>query len=169
MKKFSRLLLLIFILNSSLYGQELEKNYELEINQQVWKPFKQSYQTYNAEVFNNLHTDDVLRINGRGITLGPDYKASIITGFQRENPPKISIDFSHEHRFYNGDVGYEVGYYRVIYPTPNGDAESYGRFHVVLKKIDGVWKITQDYDTEAVGTTKIDKSFFDDGTFLNLD
>jgi ketosteroid isomerase-like protein len=170
MKNLSCVLLLIFLSSSALFSQNAQQISELEINEQIWKPFKDSYETHNAEVFNGLHTDNMLRINAGGITLGPDYKANITARYNSDNQNKITIDFAHEHRFYNGDIGYEVGYYRVIYHIPDGrTSESYGRFHVVLKKIEGRWKITQDWDTEKVGSVHIDKSFFDGATFLKLD
>ncbi len=37
----------------------------------------------------------------------------------------------------------------------------YGQFHIVLKKIDGNWKITQDWDTDKINGKKLSEEDFD--------
>lgn len=151
-------------------AQDTATSFVTEINEQVWKPFKQSYEARDAKLFNSLHTDDALRITEGGITPGPEYKARIIEGFERPYNGTIQIDFAHEHRLYYGDLAYEVGYYRIIYSRPGQEqVSSYGRFHVLLRKIDGRWKIAQDWDTEMIGSRKISEEEFIGATPLNLD
>ena len=42
-----------------------------EVNEQLWKPFKRSYEARNSDTFNDLHTDDVMRISTwSGISIG---------------------------------------------------------------------------------------------------
>jgi len=140
-----------------------------EINEQVWHPFKQAFESRNDSLFNSLHTDDMLRINELGLQLGEEYKAKIRGWKKMTEGNKITIDFSFEHRFYNGNLGYEVGYYRVVNWLSDGNQRaSYGRFHVVLIKIDGIWKISQDWDTERVGNIMISVEFFNSGTRLKF-
>ena len=74
-----------------------------------------------------------------------------------------------ERRTYKEDVGYEVGFYRVIYEEEGKeDRTSYGRFHVVLKKIDGHWKIAQDWDSNSFNGRPIGEEDFDEGKKLDL-
>jgi ketosteroid isomerase-like protein len=168
-KHFLFLFTILLVAAISAEAQEELSSYVTEINDQVWKPFKQSYESRDAKVFNSLHTDDALRITEGGITPGPEYKARIIEGFGRPYNGSISIDFAHEHRLYYGDLAYEVGYYRITYNRPGQDvAHSYGRFHVMLRKIDGRWKIAQDWDTEMIGTRKISEEDFESATPLML-
>ncbi|NNM23999.1 MAG: nuclear transport factor 2 family protein [Flavobacteriaceae bacterium] len=165
------LVLLLFIFSTlSASGQETNKQIEDEINQQVWQVFKRSYEARDYETFNSIHDKDVLRVNDGGIKLGSEY----LDGNKKWTKPRegtqINIDFAFETRQYRGDLGYEVGYYRVQYASGEKLGPSYyGRFHVVLRKNDGRWTIVQDYDTSQVGATKIDASFFDAANLLQLD
>ena len=168
MKKNVFLLLCYFgFLAISGQAQETSSSFVTEINDQVWKPFKKAYEARDAKLFNSLHTDDALRITEGGITPGPDYKARITEGFQRPFDGTITIDFAFEHRLYYGDLAYEVGYYRITYIRPGQEeASSYGRFHVMLRKINGQWKIAQDWDTEMIGSHKISEDDFHGATPL---
>ena len=66
-------------------------------------------------------------------------------------------------------IGYEVGFYRVIYQEEGKEnRKSYGRFHVVLKKIDGQWKIAQDWDSNSFNGRPIGQQDFDEGKKLDL-
>ena len=115
----------------------------------------------DAERFNALHTDDVLRASARGIRVGKEYKAQNIQAFNRnkQSTAKRSISFWLEHRVYSGNVGYEVGYYKITYQAEGQKAQNYySRFHIVLKKIDGVWKIAQDWDTSNINGHEVSES-----------
>jgi ketosteroid isomerase-like protein len=47
----------------------------------------------------------------------------------------------------------EVGIYKTSYLLPNGQTQSFfGRFHVVLRKETGIWKILVDMDSTEGGT-----------------
>ncbi len=164
------MVILMLMGTTVMMGQSDDTSFVAEINEQVWAPFKHAYETRNAELFNSLHTDDALRITEGGITPGPEYKARITEGFQRKFDGTITIDFAHEHRLYYGDLGYEVGYYRISYNRPGQEeTNSYGRFHVLLRKIDGTWKIAQDWDTEMVGSHKISEIEFLGAQSLKVD
>jgi ketosteroid isomerase-like protein len=165
-----RLIKIIIVIFSScglVHGQTGNLSKVEEINIQVWHPFKQAFESRNDSLFNSLHTDDMLRINESGMQLGEDYKTKNSEWKKMPEGTKMTIDFSFEHRFYNGDIGYEVGYYRVVNSFVNGNQRvSYGRFHVILKKLDGIWKITQDWDTGQIGNIMISEEFFNSGTRL---
>lgn len=165
----SILVLIIFSICQIVQGQTDNLSKIEEINNQVWLPFKQAYESRNDSLFNSLHTDDMIRINENGIRLGEDYKAKNTEWKKMTDGYSTIIDFSFEHRFYHGDIGYEVGYYRIINSFKDQTQRaSYGRFHVVLKKIGGVWKINQDWDTGQVGNIMISEEFFNSGTRLKF-
>lgn len=66
---------LCFFLFSILFGfSQNQQDIENEINAQVWKPFKTSFEARDWKTFNSLHTNDVLRVNKHGIRIGAEYK-----------------------------------------------------------------------------------------------
>ena len=139
------------------------------VNASIWKPFKMSYEARDWQTFNSLHTDDVLRAHDGGIQLGQEYKDGNRAYFESANKGRVTIDFVMERRTYKADVGYEVGFYRVIYSEEGKeDRTSYGRFHVVLKKIDGQWKIVQDWDSNSFNGRPIGPEDFNEEKKLDL-
>ena len=150
-------------------AQQNVSDIEKLVDQQVWQVFKTSYEARDSEVFKSIHLKDVLRVYDGNIRLGYEHHQSISSWRPLRADRSIRIDFAFESRQYKDTVGYEVGYYRVINErTGMASDTSYGRFHVILKMYDGLWKIAQDYDTGSVGDIKIDRSFFDAAEFLKL-
>ncbi|KAA3620851.1 MAG: nuclear transport factor 2 family protein [Flavobacterium sp.] len=150
-----------------LFGQE-NQDAESQVNTQVWQAFKTAYEARDSEAFKAIHTDDVLRVNDGGIKTAPEYFASI-DSWRKSDDTSITIDFAFENRQYNAHTGYETGYYRVVYTRENGESLSYyGQFHVILRLVDGKWMIAQDFDTSTIAGRKVDGSFFDGATFLEL-
>ncbi len=159
--KYIIIISLLACCNNCVIAQEKadQAAIEKEVNEQVWKPFSESYKNGNAELFNSLHTDDVLRVTPSGMKIGKEYKDSISKKYGNPNREPREIHFWFEHRIYSGDTGYEVGYYRVTQLTGSQE-KYYGRFHVVLKKINGVWKIARDWDTDIINGRKITEEDF---------
>lgn len=150
MHHFSIILLVLLHLPFGLLAQE--NPLQQEINDQVWKPFMKTYETLDAEGFMDLHTEDVLRVNrdGEKIQIGQEYHDQITKSYtwMRENKVHHSIQFSFVQRIANSTHAYEVGYYKGVSERPGKDPRTfYGKFHVTLKKIDGIWKIAVDSDT----------------------
>lgn len=171
MKKILVLLSVLILIPSLLSAQEQNANaaIEKEVNETVWKPFKKAYDTRDWRLFNSLHTDDMLRVTRSGIRSGVEYKESTRRSYSRPNAPKRTIEFWLEHRIYNGDIGYEVGYYRITDNRPGEETRYfYSRFHIVLKKIDGQWKIAQDWDTNNINGRPVTEEDFKKGTPLSL-
>ena len=141
-----------------------------KINQELWKPFKKSWEARDAEAFIQLHTEDVLRITKTGIRKGEAYRKSIRESYARTRDQQRTIDFWLEHRVYTGDNGYEVGYFRITGQAANGEPNYYyGRFSILLRKEDGQWKIAQDWDVDQINGVPITKADFDKGTLLDLE
>ncbi|WP_222983080.1 YybH family protein [Flagellimonas meishanensis] len=139
-----------------LFAQNLRYDHSKEIDVQVWEPFKIAFDNNDANTFISLHSDDILRITKWEIRKGADFKERILSSMGKENAIPRKIEFKFEHRIYSKDIAYEVGYYKI---TMNKDSESpkdvYGRFHIVLKRLDGVWKICQDWDVAEINGEKI--------------
>lgn len=157
-------LLLFFILNTFLlFAQtETDKNISNQIDEQVWKVFQEAWSDYDAEKYIGIHTSDVLRVTPSGIKYGQTWREKTITSFSEKNPPKRSISFQFEHRIYQGDLGYEVGYYKSATVGKDGkERAGYGRFHVVLKKENEQWKIAQDWDTGDVNGRMVTAADFE--------
>ena len=162
MKNFS--LLLFFFLNTFfLFAQpETDKNISNQIDEQVWKTFQEAWSDYEAEKYIGIHTSDVLRVTPWGIKYGQTFREKTIASFSKKNPPKRNISFQFEHRIYKDDLAYEVGYYKSARIDKDGNEKaSYGRFHVVLKKENGQWKIAQDWDTGDVNGKKVTVADFE--------
>ena len=168
--KTKQIMIMLWVMSFSvkLYAQE---NMDLnviakEVNESVWKPFKKSYEARDWQAFNALHTDDVLRVSKWGIKLGSEYKEGVEESYKKyaNSEIKTTIDFWLEHRIYKG----EVGYYRVVNKAPGKESERYARFHVVLRKENGQWKIAQDWDTSNINGVKVTVEDFEKGTMLDL-
>ncbi len=171
MKLFSSVnwlfILALILIHPQVYSQE--NSAEEAINKEVWQAFKTSYEARDSEAFIALHTDDALRVTDNGIMTADRYFASIENWQKPGNGTNIMIDFAFESRQHTEYVGYETGYYRVLVTRGESQRDTYyGQFHVVLRKVDGTWKIAQDFDTGTVGGKKIDRSFFENATLLEL-
>jgi len=165
---------LLFILLQSAglaFSQSNVNNEAIErkVNEQVWKPFKEAFDSRNWKKFNNLHTDDVLRVSKWGIKLGSEYKESVVRSYSKKDAPKRTIDFRLEQRIYSINIGYEVGYYRIKYDLANDETKvSYAQFHVLLKKKNGKWKIAQDWDSDQINGASVTADDFAKGIPLKL-
>lgn len=130
-----------------------------QIDHQVWESFKKAYADPDGALFVSIHTEDVLRITPDHIREGANYLDRMQQGMGSPNWSPKTIDFVFEHRVHQEDIAYEVGYYKVHY-LDSGEAH-YGRFHVVLRKIDGTWKIAQDWDSDNINGHDVGKADFE--------
>ena len=142
------LLLLIAVLTSCDTGAQDTKQ---EINDQVWSPFIQAYAALDANAFMDVHTKDVIRVvrDAGEIKVGQEYAKSMQESANRnqERGTRRSISFSFLERIHTNNYAFEVGYYKVESASGGQQYVSYGKFHVVLKKHRGQWKILVDSDS----------------------
>jgi len=134
-------------------GQEVDSLVGEEVDRQVWFPFIQAFNNQDAAGFNALHSADVLRGGPWGLLIGEEYFARNISSYSRSKASgnKRNLALVFESRIDRPGICYHVGYYRIISWGTDGEAsEFYGYFHVVLRKVDGIWKITQDWDTSEL-------------------
>jgi len=144
-------LLCSFIVTFS-FAQNADTTILKQLDAQIWRPFIQHYNAFDADNFNKLHTKDVLRGGPWGIQMGEAYFKNNVENDKRSKAAgeKRQIAFRFEHRVTNGSVAYEVGYYRVKSVREGKERMFYGRFDVVSKKVDSGWKITQDWDVDDI-------------------
>ena len=156
-----KLALLFFLVAGFVFSQESQKqDFSKEIDEQLWQAFSKAYNARDAEAYIALHTDDILRITKNGIRKGEVFREGIIKSYSREDAPKREIDFKFEHRVHSTDVAYEVGYFQVTSYEKEGEKKYYGRFSVLLRKVDGKWKIAQDWDVDNINGTPITEADF---------
>jgi ketosteroid isomerase-like protein len=132
-----------------------------EINQQVWKPFIEAFNSMDTERFMAVHSKQMSRVIQDGNTMYGYEKHYEET--RRENDrskqskQKRSIELRFIQRIAASSKAFEVGYYKSTSYLPDGRARTgYGKFHVLLHKENGTWKILMDADASA----KTDEALF---------
>ena len=137
---------------STISAQEISE--EEQINRDVWYNM-QAYQDLDAMLFNQIHTDDVLRIavDGDKIFMGKEYKDRNLEVFNNWNTQRIKqkIEFSFISRIQKGNYAYEIGIYKLTRQKGFKLNSHYGKFNVALEKVGGIWKIKMDSDTNQKG------------------
>lgn len=137
-------------------------DHTLIIDSMVWEPFKKAYLEKDGALYVSIHTEDILRVTPWGISQGLEWRNKMLSKFAEKSRKVCVIDFVFEHRIHEEDIAYEVGYYQLYYIPKTKDSEMhYGRFHVVLKKQGGQWKIAQDWDSNTINGHKISPKDFD--------
>jgi ketosteroid isomerase-like protein len=134
-----------------------------EIDKTVWKPFQKAFESLDGVALNSTYADDVLRVTPNGIDTQNSFKSANIERFlnNKADGATITLDFWYDSRHTDETTSYEVGFYR-IGTTYSGKEPSYnyGQFHIVIKKINGHWKITQDWDTASINGNSITSEDF---------
>ncbi|MFY0593828.1 nuclear transport factor 2 family protein [Roseivirga sp.] len=157
--------LVVLVLSSNLYAQNGDKE---AINKDVWYNFMQAYQDLDASLFNQIHTDDVVRVlaDQKELLNGQEYKDKNLDNFNRWNSQRLKqrIDFSFYDRIQKGNTAYETGIYKITRYQGGKSKSFYGKFNVMLKKVAGIWKISMDRDTSENNT--IDETDFEKGDVL---
>lgn len=148
-----RTLILLFIISTSAFAQNAQK----EINDQVWKPFTKSFGEGNTDVFMGVHSKDLVRSarESQEILTWDQYKKQTAEGNQRRKGDKTKMDLvlRFTERINNNNQAIDVGIYRTSWTLADGKTGvDYGRFHVVLRKENGTWKILVDTDSNEGGT-----------------
>jgi ketosteroid isomerase-like protein len=145
------------------YGQEHIEQIQNEIDKTVWKPFQKAFETLDGEALNATYGDEVLRVTPQGIDTENAFKSANLKRFEqsREDGISITLDFWFDSRRTNETTSYEVGFYRIGFTAKEGETDySYGQFHIVLKKMEGQWKIIQDWDTATINGNSITAADF---------
>ena len=147
-------------INAQTSAEALQK----EIDQTVWKTFQQAFQTLDGAALNATYADQVLRITPSGIDTQNNFKKGNLERFAQNKATgeSISLDFWFDSRTTQDEISYEVGFYRIGFTGKSGNTTySYGQFHIVIQKINGQWKITQDWDTATLKGAPISAKDFE--------
>lgn len=138
-----------------------------EINRSVWQPFKTAFEAMDGEALNALYAKDVLRVTPGGLDTEEKFKGFNLRRFEENiaRSDHIALDFWFDSRQSNAHTAYEVGFFRFTITSRTGQTSRfYGQFHIVLQKIEGSWKITQDWDTDQIASQPINETVFARGT-----
>lgn len=132
-----------------LFSQE---NKLKEINEQVWKPFIKGFSTGDDDLFRSVHSRNVARIeqDSKKILSYDDYFRKVPDSIKvKWSDWKKNIELRFTQRIVSDEKAFEVGYYKSTSTnTKTGEKRSgIGKFHVLLQKENGKWKILMDADT----------------------
>jgi ketosteroid isomerase-like protein len=129
-----------------------------EINRDIWTPFSVAYATNDASLYISLHAADFIRASGgkwAGVRNLTEYGNSVRRNFARniENGNRAQIDFTFFERVAGPETASERGIYRSSSINKEGIKQDfYGKFHVFHRKVNGLWKIAVDYDSDEDGS-----------------
>ncbi|HAS41594.1 MAG TPA: hypothetical protein DCS93_14025 [Microscillaceae bacterium] len=148
-------LLLVVQVSGWAQSQQIQLNQSHQaIDQQVWKPFVQAFNTYDAKLYNSVHSDDIFRVYPGNIREGKAYKQHNVARFAKAKKEgrKRVLEFKFIERKATKNRAYEVGFFKVKMMHQGKTSHYYGKFHVVIHKINGRWQIVQDWDnSELIG------------------
>jgi len=158
MKKFSSICLILLTWHFS-FSQS--NSFQKEINEQVWKPFIKAFITDDNEAFRAVHSKEVTRViqDDNQIMGYNEYFKKIPDSIRAKwKDWKKNIELRFLQRIASADKAFEVGYYKSSSTNAvTGEKRTgYGKFHVLLRKETGTWKILMDADANE----KIDEAVF---------
>lgn len=138
---------LFFLLGSKTMSQNI--NDLKDINSQIWSNFTKSFETLDYQLFESLHSNDLIRVNGDIKSIKT--KEAYLKGYKNrwENGSlKQTISFRFLERISKDSMSSEHGIYKFTRDLDTQNEKSYyGKFHVILKKEENLWKILIDYDS----------------------
>ncbi len=158
MKRFSPVCLLLLIGHFSFsQSDSLQK----EINEQVWKPFIKAIISDNNEKLSAVHSKEVTRViqDDNQILGYNEYFKKIPDSIKAKwKDWKRDIELRFLQRIASAEKAFEVGYYKTSSTNAvTGEKRiGYGKFHVLLRKETGTWKIQMDADANE----KTDEAMF---------
>jgi ketosteroid isomerase-like protein len=141
-----RILIFALFVCTSAFAQTAQK----EINEQVWKPFMKAFNEGNTELFMSVHSKDVVRSprDGKEVLNWEQYNKQT-ADWNSKRTAKFNIELHFTERINNENQAIDVGIYKTTAVTTNDKVNvGYGRFHVVLRKENGTWKILVDTDSD---------------------
>lgn len=134
---------------------------QTDINNQVWKPFTKAIMVQDVAGFIAVHSKDVVRaeLNDKQVMDYSEYLVSMENSwpgwrdYNQKNGVKYTFELRFLQRISNGNLAYEVGYFKNESINAKGEKRQYfGKFQVALRKENGTWKILVDSDTNEGGT-----------------
>ncbi|MCF7561676.1 nuclear transport factor 2 family protein [Sabulilitoribacter multivorans] len=131
-----------------------ETNHLKAINTDVWSPFTKAFETFDYILFASIHSEDLVRVSGDSKNVKG--KTTYIEGYKKRWVNKNSnqtISFRFLERIANDISASERGIYKLtVNPNTANEQSYYGKFHVILRKENGTWKLLVDYDSSESNT-----------------
>lgn len=154
MKTIKFVLTILFILFIPISAHSQYESRLKEINQQVWHVFTKAFETSDVELFKSIHSKDLIRVNGDNDIV--KNLNEYLQGYEQnwKNPAiNNTISFRFIERINNEHVASERGIYKfTVNPGSYSENSYYGKFHVILRKEDNIWKLMVDYDSSENNT-----------------
>lgn len=149
MKSVSLLIALILACTATSPAQS--NNHQADINDQVWKPFIKYFSSRDQKGLASVHSKEVARVvqdDGRILNASEYFKEPSEAQKEKNASRTLAIELRFIQRIASDDKAFEVGYYKTTSTDINTGASrsNYGKFHVLLRKEDGKWKILMDAD-----------------------
>jgi ketosteroid isomerase-like protein len=143
----------LFIVSYSLSAQDTQK----EINEQIWKPFIKNFNENNTKGFMAVHSKDVIRSprESKSVLNWDEYYREQSTGDEQDikGKRKRTLELRFTERINGKDQAIDVGVYKTTYLfSDDSKRDFFGRFHVAMRKEQGVWKILVDTDSSESNT-----------------
>jgi ketosteroid isomerase-like protein len=151
----------LFFLFSTLSNAQTTTKYLEEINRDIWLPFIEAYSTFNSAKYKSLQTEDFIRVaaNNKNLPTPKDYFDGVEEWFgdMKKQGRKLTIAFRFTERIANDKVASERGVFELKAVDTSGKElwKDYGKFHVFMRKLNGVWKIVVDYDSNEKETVNL--------------
>ncbi len=149
-----------------LSGQE--KSHQQDINSQVWITFIKGFNDRDNQLFSSVHSKDFIRVIRDNQTIfGYDqaFAEKSEEAKKQLEKWKRNIELRFIERIASEDKAFEVGYYKtsVVNSETNESRVGYGKFHVLLRKENGQWKILMDSDVQG----GVDEAIFQSAKSMN--
>ena len=143
--------LIVIIITLSITSVNNASTVTDEIDQQIWKPFSESWKTMDADKNIALHSSDIVRVMTRmkKIETGSKYFNQLkrMMGMMKKKGVSSELDFRFSSRIQSDDYAMDKGIYRAEMDHPErGKMVNYAEFNVLLNKVNGNWKISFDQD-----------------------
>lgn len=153
-KQHTRWYCLIFLISIS---SAASAQHEKEINDQIWKPFIASFNEFDTDKFMALHSKELVRSSRDSKTVlnWDQYYQEQQQGDIRSKTEqrKRQLELRFIERISNASQAIDVGIYKTTSINNKGERRSfYGKFHVVLRKENGIWRILVDTDSSESNT-----------------
>lgn len=148
MKTKSTITVLLFLF---IYNTAVSQNTDIlkAINTDLWENFTKAFEDYDYNLFSSLHSENLIRVVGDNKSIKA--KAEYIEGYKarwKNKGTNQTISFRFLERICDNKKASERGIYRLTRnPNTENETSYYGKFHVILKKENDVWKIVVDYDS----------------------
>jgi len=131
-----------------------------EINEQVWKPFIQSFNAGDDEAFKAVHSKDIIRVirDDKDIYGYDRYFQKTPDSVKKKwGDWKKNIELRFVQRIAGNDKAFEEGYYKTTSTNrQTGEVrKGIGKFHVLMRRENGVWKILMDADTSEGASEEV--------------